>query len=137
MFGRHRQEAVMAYEDFVRTGVGLPSVWEGLRGQIYLGSEAFVESMQKLASVSEGTAFEIPLVQRRPTGRPLAVYAAAHGRHEAMARAYESGDYTMQQIASHFGVHYATVSRAVRQHVVRRSAKGCEGFGRQGDIESE
>lgn len=31
-----------------------------------------------------------------------------------MALAYRSGGYTMRQIADAFGVHYATVSRAVR-----------------------
>ncbi|MFB1512016.1 MAG: helix-turn-helix domain-containing protein [Thiocapsa sp. C3-sup] len=36
-------------------------------------------------------------------------------RHEAMARAFSSGAYTMQEIAEHFGVHYSTVSRAVRR----------------------
>jgi transposase len=30
-----------------------------------------------------------------------------------MAQAYLSGDYTMKQIAEHFGVHYSTVSRSV------------------------
>jgi DNA-directed RNA polymerase specialized sigma54-like protein len=30
-----------------------------------------------------------------------------------MAAAYATGDYTMQAIADAFGVHYATVSRAV------------------------
>jgi transposase len=30
-----------------------------------------------------------------------------------MPAAYASGDYSMQQIAMTFGVHYATVSRAV------------------------
>jgi len=33
----------------------------------------------------------------------------------AMAAAYATGDYTMQEIATCFGVHYSTVSRAVRQ----------------------
>jgi putative transposase len=33
----------------------------------------------------------------------------------AMAAAYATGDYTMQEIASCFGVHYSTVSRAVKQ----------------------
>ena len=32
-----------------------------------------------------------------------------------MAQAYLSGAYTMQEIAEHFHVHYATVSRAVRR----------------------
>lgn len=95
----------MAYTDFVRAGVGLPSVWEGLRGQIYLGSDAFVESMQQRALAYAGLELEIPRVQRRPAG--LSLPAAEHGRDEAMALAYASGDYTMQQIASHFEVHYA------------------------------
>jgi transposase-like protein len=32
-----------------------------------------------------------------------------------MARAYLSGAYTMAEIGDHFGVHYMTVSRAVRR----------------------
>jgi DNA-binding MarR family transcriptional regulator len=31
-----------------------------------------------------------------------------------MARAYSSGGYTMAEIGAHFGVHYMTVSRAVK-----------------------
>ncbi|MBT4811658.1 MAG: addiction module toxin RelE, partial [Thiotrichales bacterium] len=33
----------------------------------------------------------------------------------AMAKAYLSGGYTMKEIGDHFGVHYMTVSRAVRK----------------------
>ena len=36
-------------------------------------------------------------------------------KREAMARAFLAGNYTMQEIAAHFGVHYSTVSRAVRK----------------------
>ncbi|RUM94944.1 MAG: addiction module toxin RelE, partial [Thiothrix sp.] len=40
------------------------------------------------------------------------------GKHSvqkrAMAEAYCSGHYTLQQVGEHFGVSYATVSRAVR-----------------------
>jgi putative transposase len=36
-------------------------------------------------------------------------------RHVAIAAAFRSGDYTMKQLPEHFGVHYATVSRAVRK----------------------
>ncbi len=36
-------------------------------------------------------------------------------RAEAMARAYQSGVYSMREIADDFGVHYSTVSRAVRR----------------------
>ncbi len=34
---------------------------------------------------------------------------------EAMARAFQTGVYTMREIADFFGVHYSTVSRAVRR----------------------
>jgi transposase len=34
--------------------------------------------------------------------------------NEAMARAYITGVYTMAEIGEHFGVHYMTVSRAVK-----------------------
>jgi|GEM_PF-2489643 len=30
------------------------------------------------------------------------------GRREAMARAFQTGVYTMREIADYFGVHYAT-----------------------------
>ena len=58
---------------------------------------------------------EIPRVQRRPRAKSLDYYRKRHRDPKAaMAAAYASGDYTMQQIAAAFGVHYATVSRAVK-----------------------
>ena len=112
-FGRQRGEAMARYRDFVRAGVGLPGLWEGLRGQIYLGSDAFLEQMQAL---SNDSVAEIPHAQRRPLAKPLADYQEAHADpREGMAAAYASGDYTMHAIAKAYGVHYTTVSRAMRQ----------------------
>lgn len=114
-FATRRSRAVEKYVDFVRAGVGLPSIWDGLRSQIYLGSEKFVERLQRKAP-TEADLGEIPRMQRRPIAKPLATYAKAAGddRDRAIAQAYASGDYTMKQIAEHFAVHYSTVSRAVR-----------------------
>ncbi len=36
-----------------------------------------------------------------------------------MAAAFRSGAYTLKAIAEHFGVHYSTVSRAVRDDELR------------------
>lgn len=121
MFGSTRRQARAAYVDFVRAGVGLPSVWEGLRGQVYLGSDEFVEEMQLLAQQADALA-EVPRLQRRPAAKPLASYEAEHPRDVAMALAYASGDHRMQAIAQHFGVHYATVSRAVQKHEAAQAA---------------
>jgi len=120
-FAAQRARAIAKYREFVRAGVGGPRLWEGnLRNQIYLGSEAFVGRMQKRIEPAKNLQ-EIPRAQRRAPGKPLTDYARGHKSdpHRAMALAYLSGDYSMQAIARHFGVHYATVSRAVRNHEQR------------------
>ena len=32
-----------------------------------------------------------------------------------MARAYLSGQFTLKEVGNHFGVHYSTVSKAVKE----------------------
>lgn len=116
-FGQVRARAVQKYIDFVRSGLGLPSIWQHLQGQIYLGSEAFVKRMQQLSaeSASDTRIAEVPRAQRRPKVLPLEVFTSRHAkRNAAMAAAFGSGGYSLAQIAEHFGVHYSTVSRAVR-----------------------
>ena len=67
-FSRSRGRAVVGYVDFVRAGVGQPGLWESLRGQIFFGSDAFIDSMQQIAA-DQMTVAEIPRVQRRPLAR--------------------------------------------------------------------
>ncbi len=112
-FGPTPGRARAAFRRFVDQGRGQGSLWVNLHGQIYLGDERFAERMQqRLAGVN--LSGEIPRGQRRGRVMPLAHYQRLHrDRDEAMALAYRSGHYTMQAIARHFGVHYATVSRAV------------------------
>lgn len=116
-FGGQQNKAREKYVDFVRAGVGLPSVWEALLGQIYLGGEEFVTRMQSDLPPDKSLD-EIPRVQRRPLAKPLAHYRDefSHDLRRGMALAYLSGDYSMKAIAETFGVHYATVSRAVKVH---------------------
>jgi len=44
-FSSNRETAITLYNNFVREGVGLPAIWEGLRKQIYMGSDQFIDSM--------------------------------------------------------------------------------------------
>ena len=47
--------------------------------------------------------------------QPLITFAVRfHNREEAMARAHQSGAYTREEIADHFGVSIRTVSRAIQ-----------------------
>ena len=114
-FGPHRASAIRKYVEFTHDGARLPSVWTQLQGQIYLGSEDFVKQMQ--GQIEHKPALdEIPRAQRRTLAQPLTDFERRYPRNEAMARAYLSGQHTMLAIAEHFGVHYSTVSRAVRAY---------------------
>ena len=114
-FGQHRSSAIEKYVTFVHEGARLPSVWTQLQGQVFLGSEAFVRKMQ--AQIEQNpTLDEIPRAQRRAITQPLPEFERSYQRHEAMARAYLSGQHSMAEIAKYFGVHYSTVSRAVKQY---------------------
>lgn len=113
-FADNRGEAVAAFRRFVAEGIGAPSPWVELKGQIYLGSEQFVERMQALIDPKRPLR-EIPKRQRRAPAKPLDDYAARYpNRDQALAEAYRTGAYSMQMIADHFGVSRMTVSRAVK-----------------------
>jgi len=115
LFSTRRSHAVAKYIAFVQEGRGLPCVWDKLTGQIYLGSEAFIEKMQALVE-KRPMLNEIPRIQRRALSQSLAAFAQQHERNDAIALAYLSGQHTMTAIADHFRVHYTTVSRLVKAY---------------------
>ncbi len=114
-FGKRRKAAEEAYRQFVSEGRGQEPIWTALRHQIYLGSDAFIQKSQKRIK-TDRDFLEVPRVHRCVPAQPLAVYARKHGNPKAaMAAAFASGGYTLKAIATHFGVHYSTVSRVVKQ----------------------
>lgn len=114
LFGQQRAQAVRAYRRFVREGKNASSPFEQTRHQLVLGDEAFVERCRE--NKTPETLQEISKAQRQSVALSLAEYQQRFpNRDEAMARAYLSGAYTMAAIGQYFGVHYITVSRAVRK----------------------
>ena len=113
-FGRQRQDAIDSYRRFVMEGMGLSSPLAQTRHQLLLGDDAFVVRYRQDKKPEE--LREVPKAHRRSIAMPLDEYRRRYqNRNEAMAQAYLSGAYTMLKIGKHFGVHYMTVSRAVRQ----------------------
>jgi REP element-mobilizing transposase RayT len=112
-FAKRRSTAIRRYADFVRAGVGLPPLWDALQGQVFLGDERFVERMR--ARLPGGDLREVPRAQRRGKPAPLASFVDTDDPHAGMVAAYRTGGYSMKEIGDAFGVHYATVSRAVRR----------------------
>jgi REP-associated tyrosine transposase len=108
-FGKNRAKAQKQYRAFVREGLE-NRPWEGLKGQIYLGSEAFIERH----SPGNQELKEIPRVQLKAVKPSLERIFAKSGKR-AIVQAYKEHGYRLQEIAAHLGVHYATVSRRLRE----------------------
>ena len=118
LFGKRRHAAQLRYRAFVNNGIGAPSPWEHLRGQVILGTEAFANQL-KPALARKNALREVPRVQRlahrpalakllreKPTGTTVCRRAAVRAAH------VEHG-YTLAEIGAHLGIHYTTVSRIV------------------------
>jgi hypothetical protein len=87
---------------------------QNLQHQLILGDEAFIASAQAMAPESDLAA--VSKAQRRAINLTLADYDALYpNRDEAMACAYRSTAYTMEQIAVYFHVSAKTISRAVKR----------------------
>ncbi len=125
-----RQRAQQRYADHVRAGVGMPPIWEGLKNQIYLGNDAFVNKLTAWADSASAkapiraSALEIPQAQRRGRPKQLTAYEKdyAPDRNAAIAAAYASGGYTMGQLADYFRLHYTSVSRVIKVQERRQNA---------------
>jgi putative transposase len=104
--------ATRAFHRFVDAGLSMHSPWAGLRQEIYLGDEAFVERTQALLHEHQRKDAEIPRPQRLRRPESLAeIFVNADDVSSGVLAAYRSGQFTMRQIADHLGVHYSTVSR--------------------------
>jgi len=115
-FGSQRKRAIKAYSEFVGEGMkNKATPWDGMKNPVVLGTEAFVRKIMAKVPQSSGL-LEIPKSQRTNATKPLAeILRDAGGDEAAMKDAYDTGQYTMKEIGKFFGVHYATVSRALRK----------------------
>jgi hypothetical protein len=107
-FGHKRGQAQTAYGVFVREGLA-SRPWEELKGQIYLGDEAFVEKHVD----GKDDLTEVPHAQREGPRPALKTLLGKGDR--GILEAYRRHGFTMKQIAAAQGVHYATISRRIRK----------------------
>jgi hypothetical protein len=113
-FADNRNEAQQRYREFVQQGKGRSSPWQKLKNQIYLGDEEFVNEMQCKLDPAQSLR-DIPKKQKQAPVKALTYFSERYmTRNEGMVEAYLSGHYTLEQVGTHFGVSYATVSRAVK-----------------------
>lgn len=122
-FAGARETAIGCYARFVEEGIRAASPWAALKCRAILGDEAFVARFRNPARLQQLS--EVPRIQRRPLSVDLATFRTRYPRDEAMARAYRSGVFSMKEIGDFFGVHYMTVSRAVKKYEKREMLE-CE-----------
>ena len=119
-FGESRDDAIGHYRRFVLAGVQKESPWDDLKGQILLGSETFIDRIGEQIK-GKGGFKEIPRVHRYATRPPLQELLTVQqdksrqNRDETIYTAYATYGYTLKEIADYLGVHYATVSRAIKR----------------------
>jgi putative transposase len=119
-FDRRKGKAVRKYRAFVIEGSKDDSPWKDLKGQILLGTGEFVCELRDLLKRKEKVE-EVPRVQRlaaRPSlGEIFRKEEQGHGarRDEVIYAAYVRYGYTLKEMAEHLGVHYATISRAIKR----------------------
>lgn len=118
-FGSRRSEARLRFWRFVADGLERGSIWSGLRHQLYLGSEAFVERMRERLAGGQGDELSIPKAQpRAPTLSPQTIskqHPESAERDEAIVAAYTTGVFRHRETGEYFGLYLATVGRIIRQ----------------------
>jgi REP element-mobilizing transposase RayT len=118
-FGRSKAEARQRYKRFVKSDTKDDAPWQGLKGQIFLGGEAFLKKVRSLSMESEGIK-EVPRVQRYAHRPPLEkllpekAVRANRQRNKTLYEAHVKYGYSLKEIADCLGVHYTTVSKAVK-----------------------
>ena len=115
-FGTDRNQATLAYRQFVMEGKGLPDPKEQIKHQMFLGNNRFIDEHRQTIEKPEKLR-EVSKAHKRSIALSLIDYQKKYlHRNEAMARAYLSGAHIMAEIGEHFKVHYMTVSRAVKRY---------------------
>jgi putative transposase len=118
-FDNDPTKAHKQYRDFVMEGLGGKQIWQDLKSQCILGSPRFLAEI-KPALKGKPHLREIPRSQRlffRPSLEELFAlggYSGKATRNELMKKANLEYGYSFSQIGRHVGLHYATVSRIVR-----------------------
>ena len=118
-FGTQKALSVQAYEEFVKAGIGQESIWNNLRGQLVLGDDIFVEGLEgRLKENRDGG--EIPRGQRH-IDRPslAAIFKKVKGsradRNKGIMNAVYKYAYSQREVADYLGLHYSTVSVAMKR----------------------
>lgn len=114
-FSATRREAIESYRQFVLSGIGKGAVWKNLRRQIYLGDDNFVKQMQEKHEELSNIV-GVPKAQKRPPAKSLEkIFLEHEDRNTSIRVSYATGEYSYQQIADFYKLHFSTIGAVVRE----------------------
>jgi len=108
-----QRRAAKRYAALVASAPDLQIWATGLRQQIYLGDEQFVERMQALMAAPRTNDRDIPKTQRLPDKTLQQWLAQSASREEGLYRAHAQGGMSMTAIAAALGLSVSRVSRLI------------------------
>jgi len=113
-FGKQKKRAQTAFARTLASTDKDFDIADNVQGQILLGSAVFVNKWKK--QLANGKVMDRARQRKAKKVKPLSDFGKRFKNIKtAMVKAYETGNYTLDQIGSHFGVHYSTVSRTVKK----------------------
>ncbi len=99
----------------MHAGLKEESPLKKVTSQMFLGEDNFIEKLRGFIRGKE-TLKEIPRVQRYVTRPSLEeMFKEKKVKGKPVYRAHVTYGYTLKEIAEHLGVHYTTISRAVKR----------------------
>jgi hypothetical protein len=116
-FNQEQKEASNLYQAFVRSGIKAGSPLKAIKGQLFLGQENFIEEIKPLLRGKEKLK-EITREQRyltRPALKEIFKGQDQKSKDQVMYEAHLQYGYTLKEIAEYIGLHYTTVSRAIKK----------------------
>jgi putative transposase len=105
-FGSEIETSSECYKRFVKEGVNIRP-WNNLKGQIYLGSDAFIQSLPALPFPPNGIPKKQLPIERPPLQELI---HQADGMYVARVK-YQ---YSVKDISSALGIHRNTITRRMR-----------------------
>lgn len=99
VFSKQKTLASRHDRTFVSEGKNQPKPWSALKNQIFLGSDDFVDEMQRKVTPDKDLS-EIATDQKRPVVKELSYYKKKYTKRDAaITAAYASGGYSMKELA--------------------------------------
>jgi REP element-mobilizing transposase RayT len=118
LFKSHHGVSLSKYKQFIHEGLIVDSPWKHLKKQVYLGSDSFVREISK-----NNDFIHVPKLNSYNLTKSLTeIEDKTQNRNHAILIAYETGNFTLKNLADYFDLHYSRISKIIKQENERQRA---------------